>query len=104
MQLVQESMSDPRGDVSPVICDTARVPVLSPVLRPEGGLVFLLRSQNEKDSWGGLGNYCFVPGLAAMSGLLRLLLSMMCENEFSADAERVASAAKRGLYFPASSL
>ena len=47
-QLLQESMVDPWGSVSPAIYDTARVVFLPRSLQPEGSLDFFLQRSREK--------------------------------------------------------
>ena len=103
-QLVQESMADPWGSVSPAIYDTARVLLLPPALQPEGSLDFILCNQNDDGSWGGPSVYCLVPSLAATASLLHLTLKAAREEESVGDANQVSLAALRGLEFLVSAL
>lgn len=103
-QLVEESMADPWGDVSPAIYDTARALLLPPALQPKGSLDFILRHQKEDGSWGGSSAYCIVPTLAATASLLKLTLKAARGEEIAGDASDVSLAAWRGLDFVASAL
>lgn len=103
-QLLQESMADPWGDVSPAIYDTARALLLPPEWQPKGCLDFILRNQNDDGSWGGPGAYSIVPSLAATSSLLKLALKAARGEKIAGDADRVSLAAWRGLDFLATAL
>lgn len=103
-QLIEESMSDPWGDISPAVYDTARVLLLPRSLQPEGSLDFLLRKQKADGSWGGPNAYCLVPSLAATASLLYLTLKAALGEEIAGDASDVSLAAWRGLDFLATTL
>lgn len=103
-QLLQESIDDPWGDVSPAIYDTARVLLLPRSLQPEGSLDFILRQQKDDGSWGEPDAYCLVPTLAATASLLHLTLKAAHGEEVAGDASTVSLAAWRGLDFLASAL
>lgn len=103
-QLIQESMDDLWGDVSPAVYDTARVLRLPRSLQPEGSLDFLLRNQEEDGSWGGSHAYSLVPSLAATASLLDLTLNAAHGEEIAGDASDVSLAAWRGLDFLAHTL
>lgn len=98
-QLIQESMDDPWGDISPAIYDTARALLLERSLQPEGSLDFILRTQKDNGSWGGPDAYCLVPSLAATASLLHLTLKAANGEEIAGDATEVSLAAWRGLDF-----
>lgn len=104
VQLIEESMADPWGDVSPAIYDTARMLLLPRSLQPEGCLDFLLRKQKEDGSWGGPDAYCLVPSLAATASLLHQTLLAARGEEIAKDANDVSLAAWRGLDFLAPTL
>ncbi len=103
-QLLQESIDDPWGDISPAIYDTARVLLLPRSLQPEGSLDFILRKQKDDGSWGGPDAYCLVPTLAATASLLHLTLKATHGEEVAGDTSTVSLAAWRGLDFLASAL
>jgi hypothetical protein len=103
-QLIQESMDDLWGDVSPAIYDTARVLLLERSLQPSGSLDFLLRHQKQDGSWGTPHAYCLVPSLAATASLLDLTLKAARGEEIAGDASDVSLAAWRGLDFLAHAL
>lgn len=103
-QLIQESMADPWGEISPAIYDTARILLLPRSQQPKGSLDFLLRTQQEEGSWGGSDAYCLVPTLAATASLLHLTLKVARGEEIAGDASVVSLAAWRGLGFLTSTL
>jgi hypothetical protein len=103
-QLIQESMADPWGDISPAIYDTARILRLPRSQQPQGSLDVLLRTQQEDGSWGGPDAYCLVPTLAATASLLHLTLKVARGEEIAGDASVVSLAAWRGLGFLAPTL
>jgi hypothetical protein len=103
-QLIQESIDDSWGDISPAIYDTSRILLLPRSLQPEGSLDFILCQQKDDGSWGGPDAYCLVPTLAATSSLLHLTLKAAQGEEISGDASTISLAAWRGLDFLASAL
>ncbi|WP_091670967.1 prenyltransferase/squalene oxidase repeat-containing protein [Amycolatopsis marina] len=66
--------SDPSGDFSPSIYETARLVALTPSLRGHRRrLRFLLDQQRPDGSWGGPEGYSLIPTLSAIDALLAVL-------------------------------
>jgi len=104
IQVIQDSLSTDWGLTSPVIYDTAYALLLPITLRPKGSLEFVLQRQNENGSWEGPGDYCIVPTLTAVSGLLHLVVEAAKGQEIGGDPQQVVDTAGRGLHFLATHL
>ena len=88
--LVSTMSSDPWGDISPSVYETARLVTFAPWLAGHGERIeFLLRGQGPDGGWGPGDGYHLVPTLGATEALLRTL------DRGTADTQRVAAAADR---------
>jgi halimadienyl-diphosphate synthase len=72
--LPAEMLSDPWGEFSPSVYETARLVTRTPSLRGHARrLRFLLDHQNDDGGWGGPAGYSLVPTLSATEALLTAL-------------------------------
>lgn len=85
--------SDPWGDISPSVYETARLVRFAPWLAGHGDRVdFLLRGQRSDGGWAGEDGYHLVPTLSATEALLR-----GSARDRTVDHARVTSAVDRAL-------
>jgi halimadienyl-diphosphate synthase len=98
-ELVTAMVSEPWGDVSPSVYETARVVVLAPWLTGQRERVeFLLTSQRLDGSWGGTDGYELVPTLSAVDALLDLVsVAGLDSPQDMSGNDRLHAAAHHGL-------
>lgn len=91
--LVAATSSDPWGDISPSVYETARLVAFAPWLAGHSERIdFLLNGQRPDGGWGGDDGYRLVPTLSATEALLRTLT-----RDGTVDRGRVAAAVDRAL-------
>jgi halimadienyl-diphosphate synthase len=101
--MIQESLSDPRGDVSPSIYETACVITFlpAPSRKPES-INYLLQQQCSEGSWRQPGipcEYALVPTLAATLCFLHLSFQAASGEPVPIACHALGQAARRGLGF-----
>ncbi|WP_342768560.1 prenyltransferase/squalene oxidase repeat-containing protein [Amycolatopsis palatopharyngis] len=95
-KLLADMRSDPSGDFSPSIYETARLVALTPSLSGHQKRIrFLLDQQRADGSWGGPDSYSLIPTLSATDALLAT--SQHAGTNGGIGAGEVVRAAERGL-------